>query len=439
MTMHFQERTDIQSWGRVGKRVHRVAQPRFPVDVRRWNRLAESGLAVGSRRSYSDVCLCDGGQIVDMTGLDRFITFDPATGVLVAEAGVTIDALLKTLVPLGYFVAVTPGTRFVTLGGAVANDVHGKNHHWSGTFGRHVRGLVLERSTEGTLLVGPDAHHELFGATVGGLGLTGIITEVELQLQRIESSQLDVETVPCQNLAEVCHELEASDGFEHSVAWVDCTASGESVGRGIVTRANWARDGILDPHGPAKRSMPTDRVGALLNPLSLRAFNRLYHARSKLRQRRTRSHYNAFLYPLDSILHWNRLYGREGFYQFQCVVPDRAGQGAVRELLKQIAKSGEGSFLAVLKRFGDVPSPGLLSFPMPGLTLALDFRNRGQATVDLLARLDSVVLEAGGRHYPAKDMRLPVEAFRQGYPTLESFSRLIDPRCRSDFWKKVTA
>lgn len=436
----FNSRHDLRSWGRVGNRVHDVARPRFAENVRRWNdERRDSRLAVGNLRSYSDVCLCDGGRIVDMTGLDRFVSFDPATGTLVAEAGVTIDALLKIFVPMGFFVPVTPGTRFVTLGGAVANDVHGKNHHRAGTFGRHVRRLVLERSDEGSVRVGPTVRPELFGATVGGLGLTGIISEVEVKLTRIGSSQLEVETMACSDLDTLCDRLDAGATCEHVVAWIDCTASGASLGRGIVSQANWAEDGILRVHEERKRSMPTDRLGGLLNPLSLRTFNQLYHAKGRWQSGRATSHYDPFLYPLDSILHWNRLYGRNGFYQYQCVVPDAAGREPVRELLKEIAKSGEGSFLAVLKRFGDMPSPGMLSFPMPGLTLALDFRNRGDATLRLLSRLDAIVQSAGGRHYAAKDMRLPAETFRQGYPGFDNFLRLVDPACRSDFWKKVSS
>lgn len=373
-----------------------------------------------------------------MTGLNRFRSFDSATGILVAEAGVTIDALLKTFVPLGYFVPVTPGTRFVTLGGAVANDVHGKNHHRAGTFGRHVTGLVIERSGEGTARIGPQERPDLFRATLGGLGLTGIITEVELKLQPIQSSRLWVETVPSDNLDALCDEIEMSDSeFEHVVAWIDCAATGQQLGRGIVTRANWANDQVLAPHRPARRSMPTDRLGALLNPLTLKAFNTLYHAKGKWSAGRHLSHYDPFLYPLDSILHWNRLYGRDGFYQYQCVIPQAAGRDPVLELIRSVSASGEGSFLAVLKRFGGHPSPGMLSFPMPGLTFALDFRNRGPRTLELFSRLDSIVEAAGGRLYAAKDMRIPPLAFKQAYPEFENFRQFIDPRCSSDFWKRL--
>jgi L-gulonolactone oxidase len=423
----------------VGSRRHDVARPRFGDDVRHWNAEDQGPrLAIGNRRSYSDVCLLDGGQLVDMTAVDRFHSFDPQAGLLVADAGVTIDAVLKTFVPLGYFLPVTPGTRFVTLGGAIANDVHGKNHHRAGTFGRHVRKFVLERSHEGSIEVGPTSRPELFGATVGGLGLTGIITQVEIALARIPSSQLAAEAVACRDLEELCDGLEAGgDLFEHNVAWVDCTARGKELGRGILGRANWSSEGPLEPHRLSRRSIPTDRLDGLLNPFTLKLFNSLHYGRGKLNAGCSLTHYDPFLYPLDSVRHWNRLYGRSGFYQYQCVIPHAAGREPVRQLLDTIARSGEGSFLAVLKRFGGIGSPGLLSFPMPGLSLALDFRNRSAATLELLSRLDAIVLTARGRLYPAKDMRMTANAFAQGYPELESFSRFVDPACQSDFWKRV--
>jgi L-gulonolactone oxidase len=437
--MQFHTDRKVQSWGRVGTRVHQVARPRFVEEVRQWNRTGVTArLPVGNLRSYSNVCLAQRGRLIDMTGLDRFSAFDPATGMLRAEAGITIGSVLETLVPLGFFVPVTPGTRFVTLGGAVANDVHGKNHHRAGTFGRHVRRLWLERSDEGTVETGPDVRPDLFQATIGGLGLTGIVTHVALQTVPIKSAFLDVESVPCDGLDELCDELEAGDAqFEHVVAWIDCTATGPRLGRGLVSRANWSDDGALAAHGPPSRSMPTDRLGGLLNPTTLKAFNALYHANGKLRAGTRTSHYEPFMYPLDRILHWNRLYGRRGFYQYQCVIPEAQGREPIREMLKEIADMGEGSFLAVLKRFGDRPSPGLLSFPMPGLTLALDFRNRGCRTLELFSRLDAIVEAAGGRLYAAKDQRIPPALFKRGHDSFERFCGLVDPRCRSDFWMEI--
>ncbi len=438
MTLHFHVSDAVQSWGRVGRRRHEVARPRFAEELE--GSQTSGALAVGNRRSYSDVCLADGGRLLDMTGLNRFRSFDPDSGILVAEAGVTIDAILQAFAPRGWFVPVTPGTRFVTLGGAVANDVHGKNHHRAGTFGCHVTHLRLQRSAGDSRIVTPDDGDGLFQATVGGLGLTGVITEVAVRLQRIGSTCLQVESRACSGLDELCDGLaQADERFEHSVAWVDCAARGRHLGRGLLSCGNWQEEGPLVAHEQPRRAMPTDRVDGLLNPLTLKLFNTVYHGLSRTRPARSVVHYEPFLYPLDSILYWNRLYGRAGFFQYQCVIPDAAGREAIRDLLGEIARSGEGSFLAVLKRFGDRPSPGLLSFPQPGLTLALDFRNRGEKTLRLLERLDAVVAAAAGRLYPAKDLRLPRESFVRGYPGLEQFARFVDPACHSDFWKRMTA
>jgi L-gulonolactone oxidase len=439
MSMPFHSTDTINSWSRVGQRSHQVARPRFIKDLEQWaihDRAPR--LAIGSRRSYSDVCLADRGRILDMTGLDRFRSFDPESGLLVAEAGVTIAEVLNAFVPMGFFIPVTPGTKFVTLGGAVANDVHGKNHHRAGTFGHHVKSLVLLRSDGSRIEASPSNAKDLFAATIGGLGLTGIITAVTIQLQRIPSSQFDVETRACPNLETLCDGLDVSSGgFEHNVAWIDCSARGERLGRGLLTCANWSEQGGFVAHRASAKSMPTDRLNGLINPITLRLFNNCYFALGRLRSGRSVMHYEPFLYPLDSILHWNRLYGRKGFFQYQCVIPDAAGREPLRALLQQIAASGEGSFLAVLKRFGAMQSPGMLSFPQPGLTLALDFRNRGSHTLQLLRRLDAIVTEAGGRLYPAKDLRMPREIFVGGYPEHVRFAPFIDPACQSDFRKRM--
>lgn len=440
MTVQFHETDHISSWGRIGRRTHKVARPRFVEDLSRWNaRDRSTRLAIGARRSYSDVALADGGRVVDMTGLSRFRSFDPDTGLLVAEAGVTLDTILTTFVPRGYFLPVTPGTRFATLGGAVANDVHGKNHHRAGTLGCHVHSILLERSDLGCLRVSPFEHPQLFAATIGGLGLTGMILEVRIRLQRVNSANLIVETSACSGLDELCDGLEADDAiFEHKVGWIDCTARGSRLGRGLLSRANWASDDRLTPHADPAWSVPTDRFDGLLNPMTLRLFNKLYFAHGKLRQGTACRHYAPFMYPLDSIRDWNRLYGRRGFYQYQCVVPDAAGREPIRALLAEISASGEGSFLAVLKRFGDIVSPGLLSFPKKGFTLALDFRNRGDHTLTLLARLDTIVASAEGRLYPAKDLRIPPSHFRRGFTRLDQFLPHVDPSCCSDFWTKMS-
>lgn len=439
MSLAFHADDGVQAWNLLGRRRHMVARPRFAEDVRP---LADEGgqrLGIGARRSYSDVGLADGGRLVDMTGLDRFRGFDPASGILTADPGVTLGQILATFVPRGWFLPVTPGTRFVTLGGAVANDVHGKNHRRAGTFGSHVTGLGLVRSDGAALRPSPSSEPALFAATIGGLGLTGLVTEVSVRLQRIGSAWLDVETIACPDLAALCATLRTGEASaEHGVAWIDCTASGGALGRGIVSLANWSAEGDLSPHRARQRlGVPTRRTGGLLNPLTLRLLNQAYYQAGRLKAGRRHVHYAPFFHPLDAIGGWNRLYGARGFRQYQCLVPDAAGTAPVAELLRVIAASGEGSFLAVLKRFGAAASPGLLSFPAPGLTLALDFRDRGDETLALFARLDAIVAAAGGRLYPAKDGRLPASLMPGGEEAMARFRPFVDPACVSDFAKRV--
>jgi FAD/FMN-containing dehydrogenase len=439
----FLSRADVLPWGRIPRSHMRVARPSFRDEL---NGLIAEGsaspnhlLASGLRRSYGDSCINDGGAMIDMTGLDRFVSFDRSTGLLVAEAGVSLSQILELAVPAGYFLPVTPGTKHVTLGGAVANDVHGKNHHRAGTIGRWVRGLDLLRSDGTELSLAPDDTTGAFSATIGGLGLTGVITRVELELLPAASSNMDVETVPFRGLNEFFALADESDAsHDYTVAWVDCLASGSTLGRGVFTRARHARDGELRVHSGRGPSVPMDAPGFLLNRLSLSAFNELYF-RLAGRPRQTRMPYNPFFYPLDAVDGWNRLYGRRGFYQYQSVVPPAHAGAATAEMLRTIAQAGQGSFLAVLKTFGDVPSPGLMSFPMKGTTLALDFANRGPSTLSLLDKLDGIVREAGGRLYPAKDGRLPSPMFHAGYPALEQFRTLIDPGMSSTFWRRMNS
>jgi L-gulonolactone oxidase len=265
-----------------------------------------------------------------------------------------------------------------------------------------------------------------------------LILWVELQLLPIRSTWLDQTAVPLPDLdAFLAQAAEAQAACEHVVAWVDCTARGTSLGRGVLYKAGWRDDGRFDLHRDrTRRSVPVDLPDGALNPASLRAFNAVYRLAAGARRRSVR-HYDQVFYPLDAIGGWNRLYGRRGFYQYQCVVPQETGGDSVRELLDAVAASGDGSFLAVLKLFGPARSPGLLSFPREGVTLALDFANRGEATLKLLSRLDAIVSAVGGRLYPAKDGRMPGEMFRSGYPQLERFAASIDPALSSSFWRRV--
>jgi len=428
------------SWGRV----HRMALESvslasrfdpFPQLIDNVNTV----LPRGNGRSYGDSCLNADGTMVNSRPLNRFIDFDPNSGVLIGEAGVLLSEILSLVVPQGWFLPVTPGTRFVTLGGAIANDVHGKNHHISGTFGRYIRQFELLRSDGQRLLCTPQKHENLFAATIGGLGLTGFITWAELQLRRIHSPWINAETIRYTSLAEFFTLCQASDqDYEYTVSWVDCAGTGKRLGRGLFMRGNHAQvDTKLKPYSSKTRTFPFVPPLSLVNSWSLKAFNAAYYHKQFQRQTQQTQHYEPFFYPLDGLLEWNRMYGPRGFFQYQCVVPTQHGKEAVSELLNEIARSGMGSFLAVLKVCGDIDSPGMLSFPLPGVSLALDFPNRGEALHRLFQRLDTIVSAAGGRLYPAKDGRMPGSLFQSGYPRWQEFTHYIDPHFSSSFWRRV--
>ena len=432
---------NVVSWGRVQRSRHWVCEPSWRASiadaVEATVDAGGSTLAYGLGRSYGDSALNADGGLVRTAGLDRVIAFDREKGVLRAESGMSIDAVLRLTVPAGWFVPVTPGTKFVTLAGAVANDVHGKNHHVAGTFGRHVTTLGLWRSDRGAITCSPSEESELFGLTIGGLGLTGFITWVEVQLIPIRSTLMEVETRRFSGLDGFFDISEQSGDWPYTVAWIDSLAGGPDLGRGVFSRGRPSETGGLVPHAASGPRIPVDAPEALLNRVTIGAFNTLYRARPGAAFR-GRQHYDPFFYPLDRLQGWNRLYGGRGFYQWQCVVPRNDMRAVVHELLTRVSGSGEPSFLAVLKVFGDLPSPGRLSFPMPGATLALDFPNRGSQTLSVLEALDQVVSEAGGRLYAAKDGRLPGAMFRAGYPDWHDLETARDPVLQSDFWRRVT-
>lgn len=394
-------------------------------------------LAYGNGRSYGDVCLNDGGALLHTRGLDRYIEFDPDSGLLRCEAGVLFGEILDLVVPRGWFLPVTPGTRFVTVGGAIANDVHGKNHHVAGTFGEHVRCFELLRSDGQRIECSREKNADLYAATIGGLGLTGLIVWAEFQLLPIATSWMEQETLRFGHLGEFfALSADSERNYAYTVAWIDCAARGKAFGRGVFVRANHSAA------APATRTRRQHRLALhftppfpLVNSLSVRAFNSLYFHRA--REGRATVHYEPYFYPLDAIAEWNRMYGPRGFLQYQCVVPPTASASAIADLLRAIAASGGGSFLAVLKVFGDRAPAGLLSFPRAGTTLALDFPNRGATTFALLDRLDDVVAAAGGAVYPAKDARMSGAHFRRYFPRWQSMLSHIDPKFSSGFWRRV--
>lgn len=398
-------------------------------------------LAHGNGRSYGDSCLNDGGRLIMARRLDRILAFDRISGLVTCEAGVLLDDLLKLVVPAGWFPPVTPGTCLVTIGGALANDVHGKNHHRAGAFGRHVRAFELVRSDEQRLTCAPDLNGALFAATIGGMGLTGLITQVTLQLMPVASAEMMQETIHFDGLDRFFAIAAESDAtHDYTVAWIDALASGSGFGRGVFFRANHAPASYQPPSRP-RRSLPFPirPPVPLINGLTLRAFNMLYRAAQPRSPQPRRIAYRPFFYPLDRVRNWNRAYGPGGLRQFQCAIPMAHARVAVEEMLRRTLAAGEASFLTVLKLFGDVPSPGMMSFPIAGATLTLDFPNRGAPTARLLDELDRIALTAGGRVNPYKDARMSPATFEASFPHWRDFAGHIDPGFSSSFWRRVTA
>ena len=424
----------VSSWGRLGCFEHDILALSDRHQVATQLKNSRAGIAYGMGRSYGDVCLNPDGLLWQTTGLDRYISLDETTGRLVCEAGVLLRDIQRLIIPHGWILPVTPGTQLITVGGAIANDVHGKNHHVLGAFGDHLKWLKLIR-TDGTLIeCGPELLPDWFAATVGGFGLTGIITEVVIQLRRVPGPWLATETVPYTNLDEFFHLADDSEAdWEHTVSWIDCVAKG---GRGLFMRGNPTVEIRQEPKG-RKLTMPFVPPISLVNHLSLRPFNMTYFNLNKWQAGKTISHYESFFYPLDNLLEWNRMYGPKGFFQYQSVVPREVGRDAVQSMLKEIARSGDGSFLAVLKTFGNRQPVGMMSFPQPGVTLALDFPNKGERTLKLLSRLDAIVREAGGRLYLAKDARMPRDLFEAGYPRLSEFLQYRDPGMSSALSRRL--
>jgi FAD/FMN-containing dehydrogenase len=401
--------------------------------------LLNGALPVGMGRSYGDVCLLKDGNLLETTGMNRLISFDPETGLLTAEAGITLAQILDFAVPRGFFLPVSPGTKYVTLGGAIANDIHGKNHHVAGTFGCHVTQFELIRSDGSQRICSPSENTELFSATIGGLGLTGFISWATLRLKPIVSRGIDYEGIQFHGIDEFLDLTHQSQDIEYTVSWVDVTSTGRNFARGVFMQGDHSKKrGDLKASPKPKLLFPFDAPGFALNHLSVSLFNAAYFHKQIRTRVVAEQDYEPFFYPLDAILHWNRMYGKRGLLQFQYVIPwDNAREGTIA-VLQEVAKSGLASFLAVLKAFGDVPSPGLMSFPKPGITLALDFPIKPDKTFPLFARLADMTREFGGRLYPAKDAAMTASQFQAFYPQWEQFARYRDPLLTSSFWERVT-
>jgi FAD/FMN-containing dehydrogenase len=426
----------MRSWGGLTQLPRLVQRPSTATAV---NLADGPWLACGHGRSYGDSGLpATNAGLVDMRGLASILDFDVERGTLRAQAGAGLAALLAHVEPAGWFLPVLPGTRHVTLGGALANDIHGKNHHGQGTFGRHVRGFRLHRSTGETLWCTPADNAELFSATIGGMGLTGVVTEIELSLMRVSSPDIVQTALPLAGLADFFRLApERDQRHTYVVAWIDSLASGASLGRGVLLCGDHAPAGTAMPRRGTRLSVPFTPPISLIAAPTLRAFNAAYRWNATRKTAPTRVARDGFFFPLDAVDRWNRLYGPKGLRQHQSVIPLTSAEAIVRELLERAQRAGHGSFLTVLKLFGDLPSPGMLSFPMPGATLTLDFPYRGQATDRLLDELTACVLAAGGRISAYKDARITHETLKASFPALADFSRMIDPAMRSGMAERI--
>ena len=402
-------------------------------------------IARGLGRSYGDSAQNGGGVAIRLDPDDGgrpAIRINHADGTVTASAGVSLDELLRASVPAGYFVPVSPGTRFVTVGGAIASDIHGKNHHVDGSFGRHVTAITMLLADGSIVGLGPDDRAELFWATVGGMGLTGLILEATFAMIPIETSRCTVDTERAADLDELMALMAGDDAYRYSVAWIDLMARGSALGRSVLTRGEHA---LVDELSPRQAVLPLEYranhygsippiipARGLLNHSSVAAFNELWFRKSPKRRIGQIVSIPNFFHPLDAVGHWNRLYGSRGFLQYQFVVPF-GEEPALRHVIERLADSGTTSFLAVLKRFG-AANPAPLSFPKPGWTLALDIPGSADGLVELLAELDDVVLEAGGRHYLAKDSTTTPEAIRRGYPRLAEWREIRDRHDPNHRW-----
>ena len=393
----------------------------------------------GNKRSYGDQATLPDGDQICAKQLDHFISFNPVSGIIKAQSGVLLSRILEIAVPKGWFLPVTPGTKFITLGGAVANNVHGKNHHKAGSFGNFIKAIGLYRSDLGNLVLSQNENRELYEATIGGSGLTGLITWVEFQLQKVNSEHLEVQNIRFTSLKEFFELSADSKDWEYTVAWVDCMSTNLSLGRGVFSRANFCKSKFLelDNNVQSKITIPKRFPSSFLNKYFIKLFNEIYYYKPSS-QSLKKVHYDSFFYPLDKIASWNNLYGVNGFYQFQCIIPHESAMSVMHKLLAKIADSKQGSLLAVLKVHADETSPGLNNFCMNGCSLALDFKNTGNKTLDLLKSLECMVVDAGGRIYLAKDSTMSSETFKKMYPNWKILNDLKDPKLTSAQWKRLS-
>lgn len=433
------ERPPFESFGRYPRYQAELKQLHWQGDFPRViDGIHHGVLAVGVGSSYGDVGLLKDGTLLQTTSMNRLLDFDPETGILTAESGITLAQILDFAVPRGFFLPVSPGTKYVTLGGAIGNDIHGKNHEAAGSFGNHVPSFELVRSDGTRMLCSPTENPDYYAATIGGMGLTGVITWAQLKLKPIVSRQIDYEGIQFHGIDEFLAIKKANSHVEYTVAWLDCVSTGRNFARGVFMLGDHSKDpGELKPSPKPKLVFPMEAPGFLLNKLSITAFNTLFFHKQLKAHVKTRQDYEPFFYPLDTVRHWNRMYGKRGLVQFQFALPWETSIEGTTAILQEITKSGLASFLAVLKTFGDVPARGMMSFPLSGFMFALDFPIKPGLTFPLMQRLGDMTRDYGGRLYSAKDACMTPDQFQAFYPQWEKFARYKDPAITSGFWERV--
>ncbi|PCH63033.1 MAG: FAD-linked oxidase [SAR86 cluster bacterium] len=421
----------IHGWGRYPKIMSQEFAPDNRAGIEAILQQQTHLIARGAGRSYGDSSLAN--KHLSSRRLDHFIHFDKVSGLLTCEAGVTIEAILNITVAQGWILPVLPGTQYITIGGAIASDIHGKNHHMDGCFSQHVHSLKIMLASGDTNTCSPNENRELFRASCGGMGLTGIIIEASLQLIKISSPYIQQQSISTNNLEETFDVLEKHMNSKYSVAWLDCIAKGERLGRSVVFIGEHlqTQDNLKPQHSLFNKlslSIPFSTPALLLNKTTMGVFNKLYYARATKQAGLHRSHYQSYFFPLDSIQHWNRLYGAAGFLQYQFVLPSSNALIGMSEILEKITTAGKGSFLSVLKKFG-ASNANYLSFPIEGYTLTLDFKYEANLLA-FLEELDQIVLNYGGRLYLAKDARMSEATFKRSYPNWQEFMEIkqtLDP------------
>jgi FAD/FMN-containing dehydrogenase len=427
-----------ESWGRFPKVNQEVFKPEWRFSELPYEHQGK-WLAFGNGRSYGDACLNDQGTLIDTSSLNHFISFDKNTGVLECESGVKLSEIIDFSLPRGFFPAVVPGTKQITLGGAIANDIHGKNHHGSGSFGNHVISIKILRSDNKIIECSETENQDYFKATIGGIGLTGLILSAKIRLKEVSNSFINVKNTKFESLEEfisLCKEDEKE--YEYTVAWADF--SGAKNVKGILYSGNHCEEHPFDRKDPKNQnslSVPFDFPSFTLNRYSIGLFNELYYRKNFRKISHEVKHCDPFFFPLDSIDRWNRIYGKNGFFQFQFVLDIENSLDPINKMISEMDSFGYRPFLSVMKFFGDIPSKGILSFPRPGLTICLDFANLGSEFIGFILKLYDLVVSSGGRLYTAKDALMTPEHFRSQYTNLDDFIKLKDPNFSSSFWRRV--